>query len=113
MKARSIGALVAGARKAEGLTQADLARRMGTTQSAVARLEAAGSNPRVSTVEKALRACGHTLQPQAKAFEDSVDGSLVRAGLGMTPAERIAHHRRSRQNAIDLARKARPVSVDT
>lgn len=113
MRAASIGELVTRARKAEGLTQAELARRMGTTQSAVARLEGPGSNPRVSTIEKALRACGHTLQPQAKAFKDPLDESLIRAGLQMTPAERIAHHRKARENAIELVRKARPMSVKT
>ncbi|MGZ5412012.1 MAG: helix-turn-helix domain-containing protein, partial [Solirubrobacterales bacterium] len=61
MRADTIGELVAKARASEGLTQAQLARRMGTTQSAVARLEAGQGNPTLATVEKALRACGHSL----------------------------------------------------
>ena len=109
MKADSIGELVAKARKAEGLTQEQLARRMGTTQSAVARLEAGMSNPTLRTVEKALRACGHTLEPRARAFEDSVDESMIASALRMTPEERLAHHDRSRRNAVKLVRGARPV----
>jgi len=73
MRAETIGDLVAKARKSERLTQAQLARRIGTTQSAIARLEAGSSNPTLWTVEKALRACGHTLEPRARALDDSVD----------------------------------------
>lgn len=113
MRAGNIGELVAKARMSEGLTQAELALRMGTTQSAIARLEAGKSNPTFSTVEKALRACGHTLQPQAKAFKDSVDESLIRAELRMTPAQRLQSHRGSRKSMIDLVRKARPIGVDS
>lgn len=108
MRAKTIGELVAKTRRAEGLTQADLARRIGTTQSAIARLETGRSNPTVGTVERALRACGHTLEPRAKAFRDSVDESLIAAGMRMTPAERLAHHAGSRKNLVELARKARP-----
>jgi transcriptional regulator with XRE-family HTH domain len=109
MKADHIGELVAKARKNERLTQAELARRIGSTQSAIARLEAGKSNPTIGTVEKALRACGYSLQPQARAFRDSVDESLIREGLRMTPAQRLTSHRVSRKNTIDLVRKARPV----
>jgi transcriptional regulator with XRE-family HTH domain len=110
MRANSVGELVAKARSAEGLTQTELARRIGTTQSAVARLESGRSNPRVATVEKALRACGHTLEPRAKAFRDSVDETLIAAQLKATPAERLAIHQASRRNMIDLVRKAHPVA---
>lgn len=111
MKANTIGELVAKARSAEGLTQTELARRMNTTQSAIARLETGRSNPTVATAEKALRACGHTLEPRARAFEDSVDETLIAAGLRMTPAQRLEHHRDSRENIIELVRTARAVAA--
>lgn len=41
-----------------GLSQADLAIRMGTTQSAIARMESADADPRVSTVERYVAALG-------------------------------------------------------
>ena len=44
-----------------GLTQADLATRMGTTQSAIARMEAGGSRPTLETLEKLARAVGSDL----------------------------------------------------
>ena len=44
-----------------GLTQADLATRMGTTQSAIARMEAGGVRPTLETLEKLARAVGSDL----------------------------------------------------
>ena len=44
-----------------GLTQAELADRMGTTQSAIARMEGGGSRPSLDTLEKLARAVGADL----------------------------------------------------
>lgn len=44
-----------------GLTQAELARRMGTTQSAVARMEGGGTRPTLETLEKLAGAVGAEL----------------------------------------------------
>ena len=44
-----------------GLTQAALAERMGTTQSAVARMEAGGTRPTLETLEKLAGAVGQEL----------------------------------------------------
>jgi transcriptional regulator with XRE-family HTH domain len=49
------------ARQKSGLSQAAIAARMGTTQSAIARIEAIGSDPRLSTVERYVRALGGRL----------------------------------------------------
>ena len=51
---------VLAARKAAGLTQAEIARRIGTTQSAVARLEAGSSKhlPSLTTLHKYANAVG-------------------------------------------------------
>ena len=45
-----------------GLSQAELARRMGTSQPAVARLEAGGVDVRLSTLERYAAAVGVRLQ---------------------------------------------------
>jgi transcriptional regulator with XRE-family HTH domain len=45
-----------GARVRAGLTQAELAKRMGTTQSVIARLESGAQLPSVSTLLKFARA---------------------------------------------------------
>ena len=44
-----------------GLTQAELAERMGTTQSAIARMEGGGVRPTLETLEKLARAIGSDL----------------------------------------------------
>lgn len=43
------------------LTQAELAARMGTTQSAIARMEGGGTRPTLETLERLARAIGQEL----------------------------------------------------
>jgi transcriptional regulator with XRE-family HTH domain len=52
------------ARAAAGLTQADVAARIGTTQSAVARLESASGrhSPSIATLQRYASALGYKLQ---------------------------------------------------
>ena len=80
--------MLADARRGAGITQAELGRRIGTTQSAIARLEAAGSNPRVKTLEAAIRACGRTLDISAPMAGD-IDETLVARQLALTPTQRL------------------------
>lgn len=47
-----------GARLRAGLTQEEVARSMGTTKSAVSRLEGAGNSPSVTTLKKYAHAVG-------------------------------------------------------
>jgi transcriptional regulator with XRE-family HTH domain len=49
------------ARARSGLTQAEIAARMGTTQSAVARLESGKTKPSLRTLEKFAAATGSRL----------------------------------------------------
>jgi transcriptional regulator with XRE-family HTH domain len=48
-------------RTGAGLTQAELAHRMGTTQSAIARMEGGGTRPTLETLEKLAAAVGGEL----------------------------------------------------
>ncbi len=50
------------ARLEDGVTQADLAKRIGTHQSAIARFEAGGSNPTLEFIQKISRALDVRLQ---------------------------------------------------
>jgi transcriptional regulator with XRE-family HTH domain len=52
------------ARTKTGLTQAEVAERMGTTQSAVARLESANANhsPSLATLQRYAQALGHRVE---------------------------------------------------
>jgi ribosome-binding protein aMBF1 (putative translation factor) len=50
------------ARTNSGLTQAELAKRMSTTQAVIARLEAGGRRPSTRTLERLAKATGHRLE---------------------------------------------------
>jgi transcriptional regulator with XRE-family HTH domain len=54
-------AMVYRLRTEAGLTQAELADRMGTTQSAIARMEGGGARPMLETLEKLAAAVGGEL----------------------------------------------------
>lgn len=58
---KNIGERVADLREAAGLTQTDLARKLKTTQSAVARLEGGKQNVSTDTLKKLSRALGRNL----------------------------------------------------
>jgi transcriptional regulator with XRE-family HTH domain len=82
-------ALVRDARAAAALTQAELARRLGMSQPAIAKLERPGANPTVRTLDCVLRATGHRLQLIAPAWSAGADVSLIRQQLALAPAERL------------------------
>jgi transcriptional regulator with XRE-family HTH domain len=99
----STAQLIVDARKNAGLSQAELARRLGTTQSAVARLEARGSSPRVETVARALEACGRRLRLASEPVASDVDETLVEARLRLTPGERLKSFERTYANVRQIA----------
>ena len=100
--------LLRNARAAAGLTQAEVARRMGTSQPVVARLERPGANPRFATLERALRATGHRLEAAGERMS-AVDETQIEERLRLTPAERLRVFRGSQRAVAALARKARRV----
>lgn len=54
--------LVYNARKAAGLSQTELARRMGTSQGVISQIEGGGQVPTVTTLARVARATGQNLQ---------------------------------------------------
>jgi transcriptional regulator with XRE-family HTH domain len=97
------------ARESAGLTQAELAERAGMTQSIVARIERAGSNPTLATAERLLRATGHTLAVETTRVPSGVDESQIRERLRLSPGERLRTFEASHRNLGALKRKARRV----
>jgi transcriptional regulator with XRE-family HTH domain len=81
--------LLKNARREAGLTQAELARRLGVSQAAVAKLERPGANPTVETLDDALWETGHRLTLTAPVRRPGVDESLIRQQLELSPAERL------------------------
>ncbi|MGA3054951.1 MAG: helix-turn-helix transcriptional regulator [Candidatus Korobacteraceae bacterium] len=56
-----LASAVIDARNRAGLTQQELARKMGTTQPVVARLESGGTRPSMRTLERLAKATGSRL----------------------------------------------------
>ena len=104
LSALGSGRLIREARRLGGLTQADLARRLGTTQSAVSNWERRRDTPRVDTLARILEACGFEADMTFRRLDD-VDRAQIRENLAMAPAERLE----SVRNVSKLRAKARPV----
>jgi transcriptional regulator with XRE-family HTH domain len=99
----SASTLIKRARLSAGLTQADLAERLQTTQSAIARLEGRGANPRIATVARALEACDQELKLTTEPRAPNIDATLVARQLRITPAERLKAFERSYGDARVIA----------
>jgi len=78
------------ARRSRGLTQRELAEKLDTTQSAVARLERRGGTTTVLTLERVMAALGKDLVIEAADHTAQVDETLIAANLRMSPVERLA-----------------------
>jgi transcriptional regulator with XRE-family HTH domain len=91
------------------MTQAELARRMGTTQSAIARLERPGSNPRFNTLSRALSLTGRQLELTTGPAQSSIDESLTRDRVRLSPADRLASFESSYANVRKLVLTAKPL----
>ncbi|MBJ7601192.1 MAG: helix-turn-helix transcriptional regulator [Candidatus Dormibacteraeota bacterium] len=62
--ARALVKTLGQAREGAGLTQAEVAKRMGTSQPAIARLERGETDPRLSTIERFAEVVGCHLELQ-------------------------------------------------
>jgi transcriptional regulator with XRE-family HTH domain len=96
------GHFVREARRRAGLSQAVLAARVGTTQSAIARVEAGRTSPSLDYLTRLVRACGFDIQARLVPFEDQ-DLALARENLRLTPEERL----QKMIATVDLVRTAR------
>jgi ribosome-binding protein aMBF1 (putative translation factor) len=68
--AGQLAELVYTLRTRAGLTQTELARRMGTTQSSIARIEGGGSLPTLEMLSRLAHATGSTLRLAAPGVSD-------------------------------------------
>jgi transcriptional regulator with XRE-family HTH domain len=81
--------LIRTAREAAGMTQAELAERLGRTQATIAALERPDANPTVDTLHRVLAAVDHGLELMAVPRKSSIDETLNIRNLRLTPAQRL------------------------
>lgn len=84
------GQLIRETRLRRGLSQERLAKRVGTRQSAISRLEADEISPSVETLDRLMRALGQQLELRGAEPERSYDPLHRRTSAERTPAERLA-----------------------
>jgi transcriptional regulator with XRE-family HTH domain len=82
--------LLKSSRRQAGLTQAELARRLGISQAAIAKLERPGANPTFATLDDALRETGRRLVLASEPLRPGIDETLVIEQLRLTPDQRLA-----------------------
>ena len=85
--------MVREARRRRGLTQAELAERAGTTQSAIARLESGRTSPSFDDVIRYVRLMDLDLDVMLVDRDDS-DWQQAKALLDLTPQARTARFER-------------------
>jgi predicted transcriptional regulator len=97
------------ARRRASLSQRELAERSGVPQSTVGRIETGAVDPRISTLDRLLRACEFDLEVEP-LLGIGVDRSQIREMLDLSPSERLA---RSVQGAqfVALLRQAHRAGV--
>lgn len=109
--------IVTEARHRAGLSQGDLARRAGTSQSAVARLERGHSSPTLATLERLVGAAGFDLRlelipraapdPLVEAYKNDVDRTLLRENLTRSIDERLRSMAELQELGRELERAVR------
>jgi transcriptional regulator with XRE-family HTH domain len=83
------GQLLREARRRHGVSQARLAVRAGTTQSAISRIERDQISPTVETMRSLLHLLGDDLELRVVEPDSGVDRSMIRERLKLTPGDRV------------------------
>ena len=103
--------LIRQTRREAGLTQAQLAARLGVTQSAVAKLEREGANPSVATLGRAMLAMDRRLNLLSASSLPDVDDGQILECLRRTPSQRLAALTTAQHNLRRLTSAARRVAA--
>jgi transcriptional regulator with XRE-family HTH domain len=87
------GQLLREARRRHRVSQARLAVRAGTTQSAISRIERDRVSPSVATLQGLLHLLGEDLELASRETDSGIDRSLIRERFKATPSERVEYGR--------------------
>lgn len=80
--------IVREARRRAGLTQRELAGRVGTTQPGIARIESGDSAPSFDRIVRLVRACGFDLDIRVVPLDEDA-WSVAEQGRSLSPDERL------------------------
>lgn len=101
------------ARLRHGLRQSELARRVGTGQPAVSRIERDVVSPSLETLNRLMEGMGETLMLSAVSISESLPGAgnqtvgeLLADYRDLTPEERLEQTARLSEAATELAAQA-------
>lgn len=106
------GAFVKKVRLRRGFDQAELARRLGTSQAAISRIERDLVSPKLETLERILNALGETIRISTLSLSDSPPGgsnqsiSELRADYRLGAEGRLAQTAQLSEMATQLASEA-------
>ena len=95
------GELLREARRRHGVSQARLATRAGTTQSAISRIESDRVSPSVETLRSLLHLLGEDLVLTAQERDTGIDRAMVRERFALTPSERVDYARSMADQVIE------------
>ena len=105
------------ARERAGLTQRDLAKRAGTSQPAITKLEQGTTNPTIDTLARCAAATGFALRvdlvplpghdPVVERYKQDVDRTLLRENLRKPIDDRIRTLSEWQQAGAELQRATR------
>ena len=98
------GELLREVRRRHAVTQAQLAARAGTTQSAISRIESGRLSPTVETLGELLFRMGEELALDAAPIDYGHDRTLLRANLRQTPEDRLRATARLARSVRELQR---------
>ena len=95
------GEIIREARLRAGLSQQDLADRLGTSQSVIARWEKGHRSPTVETMLRAVRACGLDVSMSVAAYDHDHE-LLMQRNLALSPDHRLGKMVGDRQGLEEL-----------
>lgn len=91
------------ARLRHGLSQERLARRAGTTQSAISRIEQEKGSPTVRTLEELLNLMGEDLVLTVEPRDAGIDRTLIAERLQMDEGERLDYGTAFADQVIEMS----------
>lgn len=100
-QAFKLGAMLLAAREQAGLTQAEVARRLGTHKSAISRMENHAEDIRLSTLQRYAEAVGCFLDLALRPESEATIPTAIRAVASQPEAKPASTRSRRRRTALN------------